>query len=132
MVRRSSKKVSSKQRSAAPKAVIAPPPASPSVNGSGSGSFKKFFILVLIILGVLYGPGLFKTSMHSKPKDFPLKKVAQFSLNPSPGKTFFVTAVAAIGPNMLAVTDSPGCQVLEYDFKGKLIRKWGGKSGKAP
>ncbi len=124
MARKSVKKAAPK-----PKAAV---PATPSLAGRPGGiSFWKFFVLVLIILGVLYGPGFFKNGFQTTPTYFKLKKVTDFKLNPHPEKTFFATDVAVIGPNELAITDQPGGQVLIYDFKGKLIHAWG-KVGKGP
>ena len=134
MARRSAKKSTSSSRSAGPKTRSAS--SNPSGPVGGGISFAKFFVLILVILGVMYGPSLFKNgvtvSLPQRTTDyFLLKKVAQFNVNPVPGRTFFVTDVAGVAPNLLALTDSPGGQVLEYDFKGKFIRKWG-KSGDGP
>jgi DNA-binding beta-propeller fold protein YncE len=122
MARRSVKKATFKSG----KAVLGLSP-----KDSGGISFKKFFILILIVLGALYVPSFLKNSFQAKPNDFLLKKVAQFKVNPDKGKTFFVTSVAAVAPGELAVTDCPGDQVLIYDFQGNLIRKWG-KKGAGP
>lgn len=105
-------------------------------------SFRTFFILILAVLGILYGPNLFKGGVPiNKSISLPVlalkhdyllvKKIAEFPINPAPGKTFYATDVAAIGPNLMAVADSPGNQILIYDFKGNLIRKWG-KMGTGP
>ena len=125
MARRSVKKAPSQTRKTKIGNEAISRPSGSQREGLSGISFKKFFILILVVLGFFYGQSILKNGIQAKPKDFPLKKVAQFKVNPSPEKTFFVTSIAAVAPNMLAVTDCPGNQVLIYDFQGKLIRKWG-------
>jgi hypothetical protein len=103
----------------------------PSLKIPGNLDSGKFILLVLLVLAVLYGPGLFKNGFQSTPTYFKLRKVTDFKINPNPEKTFFATDVVAIGTDELAVTDQPGGQVLIYDLKGNLVRLWG-KIGKGP
>src|SRR5258708_319831 len=115
MVRRSARKPSPKARKVAANTVAPPQPASSTKSFKGV-SFGKFFILILVILGVLYGPSFLKNGVETKPNDFLLRKEAQFKVNPSPEKTFFAADVAGIGSGELAVADQPGNQILIYDF----------------
>lgn len=98
---------------------------------SGGVSFGKFFVLILIVLAVLYGPGLFKNGFKPSPKYFMVKQVLQFTGTGTIGKPIFANDIVAADSDDLAITDNLGSQVLVYDFKGKLVRKWG-KPGKGP
>ena len=131
MAARSVKKVARKPKKSAAESAPAVQTPGATAEGMGGGGFKIFLALIVVVLGVMYGPGLFKSGPPPKPNNFLLKKVAQFNINPAPTKTFFATDIAAIPPNKLVVTDCPGCQVLQYDYRGKLVRKWG-KAGKGP
>lgn len=124
--------------------VTAVTPTSPSDPGKpGSGvSFGKFLILVLVVLGILYGPGLFKNpkttfqgglsnEFKPKPKYFLVKKVLQFTGTEKLGKPMFVNDLVVAAPNRIALVDNIGNQVVIFDNKGKLIRKWG-KGGNGP
>ncbi len=106
-------------------------PQAAGVKKSGGLSFGWFLAAVLVILGVLYGPGLFKNGFRSKPRYFVVRQVLQFSGTETLGKPIFANDIVAAGPDELAITDNLNSQVLLFDFKGKLIRKWG-KAGTKP
>ncbi len=98
--------------------------------------FPWFIIVLLLILGFLYGPEIFKTgmkikSLEPKPKYFLLKKIIQFTGTKTQGKPMFANDIVIVGPDSLAITDNLGNQVLVYDFEGNLIRNWG-KGGGGP
>ncbi len=112
-------------------------------NSSEGSPFLKILIFVGVILAFLYGPSLFKGIFQggikeglqavSQPpsKIFSVKKIIQFSGSDTQGKPFFANDIIAVGSHELAVTDNLGGQVLIYDLKGKLVRKWG-KNGMGP
>jgi hypothetical protein len=115
-------------------------PAEVSMTPSHSGKpdtglpFWKLLAIIGVILAFIYGPSLFKggvAGIQPEAKYFLVKKVAQFTGDQTQGKPFFANDIVAVNSQQLAITDNLNGQVLIYDFKGKLIRKWG-KNGSGP
>lgn len=131
MARRVSKKTSTSRKPVSTPAPIQTLDGGLDNKKSSGGSFLKIFAAVILLLLILDGFNFFKNGFQFKKKFFSVKKIAQFTGTETTGRGFSTNAVVVVAPNELAVADNNANQILLYDFKGQLIRKWG-KRGNGP